>query len=725
MSLRNLSLKSEYRSLKDDIVEDFFNPTLQESIFYQRAVGFFSSSALVETTKGLIGLIRNQGKIQLIASPHLSEEDIQAMNSGYLNREIIRNALDRELTEPSTLFQEDQLNLLANLIAEGYLDIKITMTKDTDVLGMYHEKMGILTDAEGNQVAFSGSLNDSKTAISYNYEAIDVFTSWSEVADRVTLKQNAFQTLWNNDEPMMITLEFPEVKELFVQKYRKGTLNLNPEDTGFLEPVSELPKHSGAVVPPHILLHDYQIEAIDTWESRDYRGIFDMATGTGKTFTGLGAVARLSQHLMGRLAVFIVCPYQHLVEQWVEDIVAFGMKPIIAYGASKQKNWKKKLSDAILDQNLSIPKKEFFCVVATNATFSKDFIQSEIKGIRNEVLLVVDEAHNFGAYSIQRTLTDQFRYRLALSATINRHNDEEGTRVLFAYFGEKCIEYSLERAIQEGKLTPYKYYPIIISLNETELLQYKSLSTEIGKCIIKDKRGRTTVSERGKILLLARARLVASAEEKILKLQEKILPYRNSRHILVYCGAATMLAENQEFSDTVEEDIRQIDLVTSVLGNDLNMSVSQFTSKEDAVTRELLKERFAEGENLQALIAIKCLDEGVNIPKIKTAFILASTTNPKEYIQRRGRVLRLSPDKKFAEIYDFITLPRPLNDVGSLTEYELKSDYSLVKNELKRAEEFARLALNVASSESIIDEIKEAYQIVGSLLDEQEELDYE
>jgi superfamily II DNA or RNA helicase len=194
---------------------------------------------------------------------------------------------------------------------------------------------------------------------------------------------------------------------------------------------------------------------------------------------------------------------------------------------------------------------------------------------------------------------------------------------------------------------------------------------------------------------------------------------------LVYCGAAKLLAENQDRSDTDDEDLRQIDVVTRLLGNTLNMKVSQFTSKEDMPEREILKREFSDGDNLQALIAIKCLDEGVNIPKIKLAFILASTTNPKEYIQRRGRVLRTAEGKDFAVIYDFITLPRPLDHVHGLTEMQMNRDLSLVRNELCRAQEFARILMNVAEGESIIDEIKEAYGIEESYISYKEDLGYE
>jgi len=725
MSLQDIEIKNEYRSLIDNVAKDFYIPLLNEAVSYKRAVGFFSSSALVEISKGITGLIQNGGKIQLVASPYLSEEDVEAMRKGYELREnIVENALLRELKDAIDSFEKDRLNLLANLIADGVLDIKIALTEKNGELGMYHEKMGIISDLKGNKVAFSGSMNESATAMMINYEAIDVFCSWNGDTERVSSKENAFESIWNNVEPNIKTIYFPNVKDAIIKKYKREVCNYEVDKEELYTSIvgEEVSRYVGATIPNHIKLHDYQVSAIDKWEENNYRGIFDMATGTGKTYTGLGAVARLSNTLSHKLSVFIVCPYQHLVEQWVEDIEAFGMHPIIGYSASSQKNWKKLLEDAILDQKLRVRNKEFFCCVSTNATFASAYVQSQIEHLKGNVLLVVDEAHNFGATYLSKTLSEKFKYRLALSATINRHNDEEGTEKLFNYFGNKCIEYTLEQAIEEKKLTRYKYYPIITSLNELELMKYTQLSYEIGKCVIKGKSGKVKLSERGKILALARARLVAGAEDKIIKLNEYIQTYVNDKHILVYCGATTMLAENQEISSTDDEDIRQIDLVTDLLGNKLNMKVSQFTSKEDAREREILKNEFSLGDNLQALIAIKCLDEGVNIPKIKIAFILASTTNPKEYIQRRGRVLRLAHGKDYAVIYDFIALPRPLDTVTSITEAEMNRDLSLVKNELSRAQEFARLSMNMAEAERTIDDIKEAYCIEESYITYQEDL---
>ena len=717
MSLRDVEIKNEYRSLIDNVVRDFYIPLLKQAVLYKRAVGWFSSTALIEISKGLMGLVENGGTIQLVASPRLSEDDVSAIKRGYeLRHQIIENALIRELREHTSEFDKKRLNLLANLIADGVLDIKIALTEaeqQNGTYGMYHEKMGIIQDADGNKVAFSGSMNESATAMSVNYETIDVFCSWNDDENRIAVKENAFTSIWNNTEPNIETIDFPKLKEEIIERFKRSKVDYEHDTKEYLdeEPVPEAKTTNFAAIPNHVKLHEYQTEAIDEWERKGFCGIFDMATGTGKTYTGLGAVVRLCNKVSNRLAVFIVCPFQHLVEQWVEDIRQFNIKPIIGYSSSPQKDWVKRLENAIRDQKLKVKGREFFCFVCTNATFSSDKVQNLLVKMKGEALLLVDEAHNFGAERLNRLLTDRYIYRLALSATIKRHNDEVGTDKLYHYFGSKCVEYTLERAIVEKKLTRYKYYPIITTLNDDESRIYVDLTIEMSKCLIKGKDGKSKLNDKGKRIALKRARLVAGIEDKLTKLAEHIKPYISDKHLLVYCGATTILRDDRDRSETNDEDLRQIDAVTHLLGNILSMKVSQFTSKEDIAEREVLKREFAEGDNLQALIAIKCLDEGVNIPAIKTAFILASTTNPKEYIQRRGRVLRLYPDKEYAEIFDFIALPRPLDEVASLTNEQISRELTLVKNEIARAEEFARLAMNMGEAEKVVDAIKEAYSI--------------
>lgn len=733
MSLKDHLIKSEYRSLIDDMVRDFYIPCLENAVSYRRAVGFFSSSSLVEVSQGIAKMAQNGGKIRIVASPYLSDEDIEAIKTGYENRkEVIEQALLRQLHEPVNYYASERMNMLANLVADGILDIRIAYTMDRSGMGMYHEKMGIIEDDEGNVIAFSGSNNESATAMSINYETMDVFRNWGDSSEkeRVQLKCNAFHSIWNNNEPNIEVMEFENITKALIEKYRRKSTNFNIDKEEYPDGVSAEGERSidkttiAPRIPEGFELRDYQVEAIDKWEEQDFKGIFDMATGTGKTYTGLGAAARLSKRLEDRLALIIVCPYQHLVEQWVEDIVLFGMKPIIGYSSSIQRSWKKNLESAIRDQKLKVRKREFFCFVTTNATFSSEFVQNQLSKIRSDILLMVDEAHNFGADNLRRLLLPNYKYRLALSATLDRHGDPEGTEALYRYFGGKCIEYSLEKAIGEGKLTPYKYYPVIVSLSDIELQEYDNLTTQIAKCLTKDKRGKTVLSEKGKRLALQRSRLVAGASGKIQALEKYIMPYIEDKHILVYCGATTVFDGNQENMQIDNDEIRQIDLVTDLLGNKLHMKVSQFTSKENVEERNILKREFADGSNLQALIAIKCLDEGVNIPKIKTAFILASTNNPKEYIQRRGRVLRLAEGKDYAEIYDFITLPRKLDEVTGITEEQMKRELTLVKNELCRAEEFARIALNSVTALAIIDDIRTAYDLQDYIIkrDEQNEL---
>ncbi len=718
MSLKDSCIKSEYRSLIDNVVQDFYVPLLKEAVTYRRAVGFFSSSSLVDISKGIAAIAKRRGKIQLVASPYLSDEDIEAIRNGYEKRNvIIENALLSQLSDENMDFYSmERLNLLANLIAEGILDIRIAYTEDDRGIGMYHEKMGIIEDAEGNKVAFSGSMNESSTAMSINYETIDVFRSWGDEfeANQAQLKENAFVSIWNDTEPNIHVLEFPSISQALIDKYKKKRSSFDIDELQFFDvPIKRKNvsgKRIGARIPKDISLYEYQKEAIVSWTGENYRGIFDMATGTGKTLTGLGAVSKLSEDVCDELSVFILCPYQHLVEQWVEDIVKFNIKPIIGYSASPQKDWKKRLQKAIKDQKFR-KDKSFFCFVTTNATFSSKFVQDIIEEIKTPILLMVDEAHNVGAKTYAKLLDDRFQYRLALSATLDRHRDEEGTAALYNFFGRKCIEYTLERAIREDKLTPYKYYPIVVYLNEDELATYEYYTQEISKCIIKDKNGKTKLNSYGETLAIKRSRVIAAAAQKLDALRREIAPYKNKNSILVYCGATNVINENADRSETDEGDIRQITAVTRILGNEFDMSVAKFTADESMDERNQIKANFSKGERLQVVVAIKCLDEGMNIPGIRTAFILASTTNPKEYIQRRGRVLRKSAGKNFAEIYDFVTLPRPLDDVYSLTKEAASKDLALVRNELERIKEFGRLAMNSMDSHDLIWNIEEAYHL--------------
>lgn len=389
MSFKDLNLKREYRSYRSDIINEFYIPVLNQSVLYRRAVGFFSSSALAEIMKGISGLYQNGGKIQLIASPKLSEEDIKAINLGYkLRKEVIEENLISQLEEAKDYFESERLNILAHLIANNRLDIKIAVLKSHNQIGIYHEKLGLVYDNYGNEIAFTGSLNETANALLVNYESIDVFTSWKD-SERVNDKKMAFESIWNDNEEGLEVLEFPKVKEAILKKYKREKVNIkleyeyikNLKEKEESERIFDIEDNKYSIeqlnkpkIPSNVKLYDYQIEAIKNWKDNNYCGIYDMATGTGKTFTGIASAVELYKDLGGELAIIIVCPYTHLVEQWVDDLNVFNIEPIIAYSESTDKNYKKKIRDSIFDYNLGVI--DYFCLITTNATYRSDYVQT-------------------------------------------------------------------------------------------------------------------------------------------------------------------------------------------------------------------------------------------------------------------------------------------------------------------------------------------------------------
>ncbi len=701
MALSDLHIAKEYRNLKCDVINDFYVPILSNAVMYKRAVGFFNSAALYEMAIGLRHLVEKQGKMELIVSPRLTEEDIQSINLGYKTREeVIERALLRDFDEPKSKTEFRKLNLLANLIAEGVLNIKVAFKINANSAGIFHEKIGIVIDSEGNKVAFTGSMNETYSGLLQNYESIDVFCSWrDEDYDRVNIKENAFDNLWDNLDTAMEVIPFPKVaverlNSYKVEKTEPLCVEIQNEDDS---------QDVFFKIPDNVDLYDYQREAIESWKNNNCCGIFDMATGAGKTFTALGALSALSKNLNNHIAVVIVAPYQHLVEQWVEDIVQFNVKPIVAYSYPGQK-WRKQFSDAVTAYNVGAI--DNFCVIATNATFSLNDFQSILQKFKKNFAFVVDEAHNFGAVKLSSLLPRKARYRLALSATIERFHDEEGTNKLRKYFGKTCISFSLKEAIQKGFLTSYYYHPIVVYLNADEYEQYQ----EITKTIIRNGGASQENIDKNpyiEMLLIKRARIISGCKEKVPKLVEVMKPYRTDNYILVYCGATKYDNDSSDLKD--DDEVRQIEEVNKRLYYELGMKVHKFTSEENKEERDEIKRMFASGTELQVITAIKCLDEGVNIPSIKKAFILASSTNPKEYIQRRGRVLRRAKGKEYAEIFDFITLPRPLEEVQFCSEEELSCDLSLVRKEFLRMIDFAETARNPFEIDKLKEDIQNAY----------------
>lgn len=713
MSFKEIkNIKMEYRIPEDEVIESFYIPCLAQAKKYDRAVGFFSSSILLKISKGLCAMAKNNAKIRLLISPRLSQEDYEAIEKGYKNRyqEFINEKFENSFEEYDDEESINRFALLSHLISSRLLDIKVVFLTKNNERAMYHEKLGIMKDYDGNRIAFTGSSNETENGYEENYEAIDVFCSWksAESFDRIDLKEIAFNSLWDGIDNNTIVLEFPKVIVNKLLKYEsKKTCNLLTLDENYQKKIIKMKRVKTDKEPKikeNIVLHDYQEEAIKKWELQNFRGIYSMATGTGKTFAGAGSICRLFE-AKKRIFTVIVCPTKILVEQWYEELNEnFNIEAIKCY--ENTNNYLKDLNRAV--KKFSQKLTNFICIITTNKTFMLSKIQEPIINNLENVFLLVDEAHNFGADKISSFLEHDYPYRLALSATFERFNDGKGTKKLLDFFGEKCIEYTLKDAIIHNQLSSYKYYPILVTLTDDELDQYIELTKKIKKCSFSMTDDINDLPESVKMLLVKRARIIAGAKNKVDKLIEVIEPYKKENKILVYCGAV-----NYDMNDDNSSDRKQISEVVERLSKDLDMCVSKFTAEEDSKERKNILDEFKKEFNptIQALVAIKCLDEGVNIPTIKTAFILASSSNPKEYIQRLGRVLRKHPGKKYAEIYDFVTLSRPFNVLQRMSKEEKDLEISLAEKELERIEYFATLSDNSSNSNDIKDKIKEAYNI--------------
>lgn len=708
MGLKNIEIKESYRTdTCPDLGTYFVSNVLEESVIYKRAVGFFSSSALIKLSRGISHLVKKPNcHIYFVVSPILYESDVEAIKKGYNNRrEIVEKAMLREFKEPTNEIECERLNYLCHLIEKGILDIKVADKQNENnenELGMFHEKIGLFEDENDDKVAFCGSLNESDNAFSRNFESIQVFKSWEETK-RVAIIEDDFDRLWNNNTKSLYVYDFPEALLNKIFKYKKQTYidNIDLYEKEIIEKnkiIEDYPKCNYK-----FSLYKYQKDAINKWAKQNYKGLFDMGTGTGKTITALTASVKLLERLKHRLAIIIVCPYTHLVEQWVEEKDNFNIDFLVGYSDNKHKDYLSKLKQLVQDYNDKII--NYFYFITTNASYKLERVQNVLRKIKGNVLFIADEVHNFGAEGLRNALIDSFPYRIGLSATIDRHRDEEGTNAIYEYFGDPVIHYGLKEAIANDVLTRYYYYPILVYLDDDEQEKYIDLSKKIKKnCIIKN--NKMSLTKQGELYALLRARVIATAKNKISKLKEIIVEkgFENEHNMLVYCGTGKIGGEQ-------DAEEKQIDEVCKMLGNELKMKIARYTSKESTEERKIISESYKNGKDLQALVAIKCLDEGVNIPSIKTAFILASSTNPREYIQRRGRVLRKFNGKMYSYIYDFVTLPIPFDKISYCDDSYIEFFTALAKNEIERIKEFSSLSENEHESDILINEITSKYKL--------------
>ena len=681
--LRDQEFLEEYRTGTNDFVDEFYRKAFSNSIEYWRAVGYFRSSSLEAFGSTLQKFLKADGKIKLITSVELTEDDSNAIEEGLSKQEVCENRIATIIENEFKENVGNGISRLSYLLEIGRLEIKIALPKTGR--GIYHEKVGLFFDEEGNYIAFSGSQNESLNAFENNYECIDVLTSWED-ASRARKKKEHFEMLWHNRNLGCDIYGFSDASKNKMIRYAQDFNNSRGKKKINTREGKILPS-----LPEGIEIRDYQREAYEEWKSNNYQGILSMATGTGKTITAFNALINLLQS-EEYLATVVVVPYQHLVTQWADEAKEFGITFIKCFESSKK--WSSSFLEAITSYKYKEQKNIF--IITTTSTYVSSKFQDPISKLTN-LCLIVDEAHNFGAAKIQKFYLPNANFRLGLSATPNRYMDEEGTAAIFNYLGNIIYNFSLAKAIEMKMLTPYKYYPILVHLTEIEQSEYIELSRKISKISMFDDENNDIL----KTLLMKRAKVIAGAENKLPALKETLITYKleNSSFNLFYCAAKTTGDE--------ENAMRMVEEV-QILVESLGMNVESFTAMDSPSQNERstlithIKKQIIDG-----LVAIRCLDEGVDIPDVRRAFILSSSSNPKEFIQRRGRVLRKAKNKEFAEIYDFLVVPYGYN---SDEEYKVNKKY--LEKELMRYREFADLALNSAECEEPLIEIMSEYHLL-------------
>lgn len=443
-------------------------------------------------------------------------------------------------------------------------------------------------------------------------------------------------------------------------------------------------------IPDWLEERQYQKSAIQSWINADGRGIFKMATGTGKTVTALTAATKLSNQINQNLLIIVSVPYQHLVDQWDDVLRDFDVRPILAY--KSRQRWLDKFESAI--NELSRGFRESSVVITTYDTFSSETFQRAFQRYTGgDSLIIADEVHHLGAAHYRQSLSEHIQFRLGLSATPERFYDSEGTEIIKEYFESTVFEYPLDKAIRNGYLCEYYYVPHVVELTDSEVNEYIGLSKEIAHSIQKrgdeDNIDNLVLEEnnRLKYLLFERARLIGTAKNKLERLEYLINSKNSISHSLVYCGDGSV---DKSTADRTE---RHVDAALARVRMQ-GYHAKRFTADEDQATREEILENFEVGD-IEALVAIRCLDEGVDIPATKTAYILSSSSNPRQFIQRRGRILRKHHNKQHATIHDFIVAPPEevwLNPNENETMFSVER--KLVKSELSRVNLFAKSARN-------------------------------
>lgn len=703
MSYKDIDIQACYESGTSDIVEDFYEPVLMASVSYDRIAGFFSSAALAIASRGLYGFIKNRGKMRLVTSPILSGEDAEIIRKVTESPEKLTDIdLGINLTNICNEFVDNHVKALGWMLREGLLEMRLAVitnnnrpctVEEINKSGLFHQKVGILRDVDGNELSFSGSINETASAWINNDEEFKVFKAWDDSREYYQKDQSRFEEIWNGQRQNLEVFDLPsaikdkliqrssdfDIEKISIKQYRRSKAN------------------SFDFKNSPISLFYYQANALNKWKDNTYRLLFEMATGTGKTRTAVAGISRILA-TSKRVVVIISTPQNTLSKQWKENEVEplgvhFDRSEIID---GTVKDWKSKLSSILLDNATGFAD---HCVIYTthSTASSEKFTSTMLRDLSKDsiTLFVGDEVHWLGARKLRRALLSRYNFRIGLSATPSRWFDDEGSQYLVDYFGGKNFVFSIHDALTEinpitGKhfLVNYYYHISKVGLNTEETAEYKNITQQMLRLASKIEAD-PEAEERYERLLEQRANIIKNADEKY-NILDKLLDELNAKgrieNLIIFVSP-------QQINNVMETLVQK-----KIIFHKLTESEGTRREKKyDGLSeREFIIKRFKSGD-YQVLVAIKCLDEGIDIPSADTGILMASSTNPREYVQRIGRIVRQGANKTFAHLYDMC-----VGKVDTLDDDEQKLENKIKQKEIIRLTEIANNAINVTDATEII-----------------------
>lgn len=712
----------------------FFSEALCNATQFNIKLGFFSSSAINILSDGFATFLYNGGRMRMVINDVLSIHDQQAIMVGEADVMVPYFDLQDLAEIKRTLSERDKhfFECLAWLIKNERLEIKIVVPKDGE--GIAHSKCGVFSDGL-NRVAFDGSCNFSRTALIDNLESITAFCDWDGQSDVCKIDDIAedFERTFSGNDDSVLYLKADEVKAGITSNFENKDINELIKDEQNL-----ISKRLSDNLPDNIMLvlnkakrtvdsiiediegkkqdsitfkapqfpydnpRDYQQLAFENWKDNGQKGLFAMATGTGKTITSLNCLLEIYKR-KGYYKALILVPTVTLVEQWEEECRNFNFNRIVKV-CSKYPSWKEEIRRIQFDERFCKENENIsFVIISTYSSFTREKVFNVLNSFsRTQVLLIADEAHNMGAPGLLKRLGDiNYLRRIGLSATPERQFDDAGNKKIFHFFGadEKyTYEYSMAEAINNGVLCRYFYYPHLVSLTSEEMEKYSDYSVKISKYFNYNSGTFDKTDDILMALLLARKRIIHKAANKIAAFNDIIRKRFEEKGSLAYTlvyvpeGNKPDMLSSDFFDnrDTIEDDNETQHLIDqytkAVCDIDKYVTVKKFTG--DTKDRDAILADFASGK-LQVLTSMKCLDEGVDVPRSEMAIFCASTGNPRQFIQRRGRVLRTHKDKEYAYLHDLVVIPKVMESSPSF-----RMEQMLLLNELKRVNNFAQLSEN-------------------------------